>query len=331
MSTYSPYPTDPKLTALVQEWGNASTGFVHQCLFPEVNALGCKFKWIDWKNTLNQKIVDTRVGACSNVHEIKPSSFEWKYGETEDEALDMPVCYECNTFCGELPFDLEAMKAKELYDRIILGREKQAIDLAFDQTAYAAATNQDPGNVANIEAGGMKFDLNALHAGGVNNTTASIMKYFQDVQIKRRFKANVAVMNLAVYYALKRHPNFLGKNNCCDPLVGDQELAALLGVQRICIGDAYYDQAAAGLPVSESKFLGSSILLVHNSLMGMGATTTETPKRIFGFAAVEKQQVGMKLPDMHLGAFGGYRIRVAARRKAIVADYSMATLIQNAI
>lgn len=325
---------DATLTALVQEYGNCESDYVADCLFPRMNVCSQKFKWTNFSKEQPYKPVNDFVGSCSQVHEVNMLESTFQHGETEGHGLEMkiPLTDLANANCGpcdNVNYDLMAKNAKYLYNKLMLNREIRTAELALDTTAYAAS------------------DVIDLTSAEFNNATAPTdpLNFFSNlIACKPGRRPNGMLMSYKVWTVIRKSPSLLG-NVDRRGMVSEEEFKAMFGLDYLCIADSQFDEAAAGLPQSLQDTWNSSIILFRRNT---NFATTDCPEATFGFTAQTAFDISkptgsvvpvnggnpamvMKWYDFSNGLHGVWRIRVGEYVKEVVADYSQACIVTNAI
>lgn len=317
----STYPNKARLLDVVQEAGLKRKGLVASCIFPEVEVPSCQFEWIDWEQEYDDlKPVDDTVGCTSAVHRIDPSGFEYKQGKTKEHALDMPLKECCVSACtpdGRLPFNIDAKKAQQLVDKLLINREIAAIGKATNESAYTV------GSAPLTEASDGK--IFTLARTDIFDPDYDLLGLFQAIQDQAAFGArNTLTLDQATFNAMLRHPSFKPGGCAIPPLAAQTELASLIGIDKICIADARYNSAAPGAAASLTKFWGNYILLTRS----LEVVTPDEPTRTFGFSAFTKPLTNRVYFDDKVGSDGSNIHVVSHDFTEVVADIKAGTLLK---
>lgn len=317
----STYPNTARLTTIVQEAGLKRSGLVASCIFPEVEVPSCNFEWIDWKQDYeNLKLTDDTIGCYSQPHRVDPGSFEYIQGKTKEHALDMVLKECCVSACtpdGRLPFNIDAKKTQQLVDKILLNRELAAIAKATNESAYTA------GSAPLTEASdGKMFTLTRTD---IFDEDYDILGLFQAIQDNAAFGArNTMVLDRPTLNAMLRHPKFKPGGCAIPVMAAESEVAALLGLDKVCVADARYNSALPGAAANLTKIWGSYILLTRS----FDVVTPDEATRTFGFSAYTKDLSNRVYFDNTIGSGGGNVQVVSHDLTEIIADIQAATLIK---
>jgi len=325
---------DAGLTALVQEYGNCESDYVADCIFPRMNVCSQKFKWTKFDKEAPYKTVNDFVGSCSQVHEVNMLESSFEHGETEGHGLEVkiPLTDLGNANCGpcdNVNYDIVAKQTKYLFDKLMMQRELRAAKLALDTTKY------DPADV--ISMTGAEF----------NNTTTPTdpLNFFSNlIACKKGARPNGMLMNYKVWTVIRKIPTLLG-NTERRGMISEEEFKSIFGLDWLCIADSCFDDAANGLPQDLKDTWDTSIVLFRRN---RNFATTDCPEATFGFTAQTAFNISkptdsivpvnsgnpamvMKWYDPSNGLHGVWRIRVGEYVKEVIADYSQACIITDAI
>lgn len=274
----------PKLSTIVQSANLNRSGLVADCIFPQV-AVGAKhFSYIDFMNAENMaRIVDDSVTCKSNVKEVGGEDLKLVDASLKDHALAQSLG-ECNiTVCGDegrVIAQLEAAKTRNLLNKLLTSREARAIALATDTTKFGAAVTTAPTASTQIDGG-----YYTISATNFNDPNYGLRRYFQGFQEYARYgQFNTMVTDLATLNTMLSHPQFIGYGLVPTPMASQQTLASLLGVQKICIADATYNDGVGDTPAMKRFWPTGTILFTKS--YGMSSTTEET--FAFGISAYNR-------------------------------------------
>lgn len=319
------FPSKPKLSAILQQATLKRDGLVADCIFPPVKT-PCNFEYIDWSNGINVKAVDDAVACKSDVHEVDPESFVLTPAKVQDHALVQSMGDCCVTTCGDdagYAAKIEQGKTIQLMNRLLIGREKRAVALATNEASYINNNALVPGEVGAVNEGGMY----SLTKASLNDANFALLKYFQPIQTNnfttgRRTKA---VMSQNTLNAFLSHPNFLGAGCIINPLTTKDAVAALLGVNEVCIGDAALNNGV-GAAVSLAGNWSDNYILFTASYELL---TVNEQQVGFGFSAYDKGFRINYYTNEAKGPDGGVQMQKMAHDwTEIVLTYRAATLVK---
>lgn len=233
-------PQVPELTAITQEITLNRSGLVADCIFPLVKT-PCLFSYIDWTAELKElKSIADLVTCKSDANETGGAEFELKQAATRDRALMQVMDECCVVVCGDPQINVKiaAGKTRSLSNKLLIGREERAIDLATNVANYVNNNTATPATADAVIDGG-RFNLSTAN---FNDPNFPLLRYLQGINENAKFGArNVMVTDLATINAMLVHPNFIGSGCVVDPITTIEKVRSLLGLTKICIADAMYN------------------------------------------------------------------------------------------
>lgn len=322
----SKYPIDAKLSAIVQQANLKREGLVADSILPTVQT-PCAFKYIDWTNALTGlKITDDSVTCKSDVKMVNDIAFILKDASLKDHALEQGLGECCVTTCGDdnaYKQKIEAGKTRQLLDKLLINREKRAIDLALKKASYTDNSAKIPSASDAVVEGGW-FNLPKTDVVNVNY---ALLAYFQDIQanLPTTGQRTLAVMDLETLNMLRRHPNFIGGGCSTEAMTSTEKVAALLGVQKIVIANAYYNNGT-GVSTTMAKLWPKNHILFTTSF---NAVTSEDEQIQFGFSAYSRGLKQFMRLDGGKGPTDGEWIQKQSHDfTEIILSYKSATVVQ---
>lgn len=326
----SAFPSKSKLSAIVQQASLKRSGLVADAIFPQVKT-PTRFDYIDWSNAANIKLVDDAVSCKTDVHEIDPEAFTLVSAKVEDHALQQSMG-DCNiTVCGDEAAYIakkEQGKTLQLMNRLLIGREKAAIALAVDETKYTANGTQGspvlPGASGAVNEGGLYYLDKSDY---LDNANAALLKWFLPIQTNNFLsgKRNVAVMSQNTLNKLLVHPNFLGAGCIVDAITTQDKVASLLGVQKIVVADAGFNNGT-GATVSLQTLWSDDYILFTASYEFL---TSDEQQVAFGISAYDKGfRVNHYIKEEKGPDSGVEMQKIAHDLTPIVLSYKAATLVK---
>lgn len=324
------YPTERLLADIVFEQSLKREGLVAECAFPGILVPSCDYKYADWTTTAdfngkldNMKEMNDLIGCYSAPKRINPSSFKYINGTTQEHALEMVLKDCCGpNFCGPVTIDVDGAKTLELTDLILLQHEIRAIKMILDESKYTDAAAALPSAVSSE---GTMFNLSMAN---LLNPAFDLFGYFQEIQSDNKLTGarNVMITKLSLFNKLLRHPS-VKPGGCAIPVMAAQEeLASLLGLQKICIADTVVNSALPNQPFSLTDNFGNYFWMAK----AVKLQRTDAPIRGFGFGAYTKDLSSRIKFDDNMGAEGGEVQVVYHDITPTVVDFEAATLIKVA-
>lgn len=165
---------------------------------------------------------------------------------------------------ADAALDPEQDATELLSEQVKLAREIRAATLLF------TAGNYPTGNKVTL-TGSDQF----THASSTPIKT--IKDACNDVVARGGMRPNVAVMNMDVYLALEEHTTVVGRLQYTDPFVREAKVAALLGLDKIFVGQAMKNTAQEGIAESLSAVWTDSLALYYVPPQVLKATGEESP------------------------------------------------------
>lgn len=286
MAQLRPFPTDPRLTAMVIAYQNAE--MIADRVLPRVPVAKKEFRWLKFDRAERMTVPETLVGRKSLPNEVDFTADE-EAGMVHDRGLDDVV-----------PNDDIAEAAGTGYDPLAEAVDGLAELIALDREIRVAAKVLNPANfpAANQVTVTEKWD------DPDSNPVKQIRDYLDTLWVR----PNKAVIPHAVWNQLSAHPRVIaaitpaGKT---DGFATRQQLAALLEIDEILIGQGRKNQQKPGQePQIVKVWGGDSVLFFY-------ANPTATPRRgvTFGYSPVWGNKVAGQIPEPKMGLRGSVRVR----------------------
>lgn len=301
----SVFEHDAALTAIVQDIKQCGNG-VADCIAPVQQVPSCTYKYTIFDNEAYYKIPQAKLAGCAYPNEIECLTFETKIRETNQYFLDKYVCERdlaCwnASPCNTVQFDWLAKQAQNLMNKLMLSHEFDVVSKAFDETKYIPYDSTATLN------NGMCIDW-AVECPDdqPHDPQAKLLEKLMCLIEESAPRYNYMVIGRSVLNAFRRHPDFLGSGCVISNLTDTDSIAALLGLDGICVSDNYYDAAPLGAGRDLKRFVDTSILLFHRS---PGATSPDCGEANFGWTAQWRQTFAGRIPCPKRGGTGGLYLR----------------------
>lgn len=319
------FPSRPKLSAITQMATLKRSGLVADCIFPPIKT-DCKFSYIDWESELvGLKETDDHVGCKTDVHEVDSEPFTLVDASLKDHGLSQVLDECCISVCGDeasYKAKIEAGKTRQLTNKLLVAREKRAISLATSAAKYTDNTSKVPSASDAVVDGGL-FKLSKTNFDSANY---ALLRYLLGIQenVKISGQRNVMVTDRAVLNGLLSHPNFIGAGCVVDPLTTIDKVAALLGLDKICVADASYNDGL-GVSPTMSKFWPANTILFTTS---HELVTPQDETMSFGISAYNRGfQQYTWLEEKKGPKEGALMQKISHDYTEIVLSYKAATLV----
>ena len=308
MAPIRPFTVDPVLTAIAIGYSNPANTLIADQVLPIVPVMGEQFKWTEYPIASAFTLPETRVGRRGQPNQITFEGLE-RDGSTEDYGLDTPIPIS----------DIEAARRSRAQKRSTYDPEQNAVMMLtklmqLRREVRVAATVQNEllytGDRRIALTGGDRFDQ--------YETSDPLLVLKAAVNATLIYRANTLVMGHAVWQVLSSHPvlvNAVRGNLTNKGIITREELAGLLEIKQVLVGEGYVNTARPGQAPELNRVWGDTIEALYvdpsmNSPMGEVS---------FGFTAEYGGRVSGRIEDPDIGIYGGFRIRVGGAQREIVA------------
>lgn len=317
------YPSRPALSAIVQQAGLNRSGLVADCLFPQVKT-DCKFSYVDWTDELLAlKPADDSLTCTSDIHEVDTVPFTLVDKSVKLHGLSQVLEECCVSICGDngVQAKIEAGKTRQLLNKLLIAREQRAINLATADANYVSAGATLPA----AEAGGVDGKRFTLTTANFTNPAYALRSYFQGIQTNNIYgQKNVMVTDLATLNGILGHPSFIGAGCVVDPITTPEKAAAILGVEKICIADASYNDGIGATPTMTKLWPAGVILFVRSYEF----VTSQDPTFSFGITAYDQGLKQFTWLDVEKGGGAGALMQKQSHDfTEVVLSYKAATKV----
>lgn len=306
MANQRPFVVDATMTAIAIGYSNPAQTLIADRVLPRVPVGGEKFDWTEYPVDEAFTVPDTRVGRKGRVNQVEFTGKE-QTDSVDDFGLEDPIPYsdikEADRLRAEnrSQFNPENHATMQLTNLTMLDREVRVAQLIQDPNSYSA-------NRRLTLTGTDKFD------DYENSNPIEVLKTaINDTLI---YRANKLVMGHKVWQSLNSHPdvvNAIRGNVTGKGIITREELAALLEIQEIIVGEGYVNTAKKGQDTNLQRVWGNSIqaLYIDPSVSAKSGVT-------FGFTAEYGNRVAGRIEDPNIGLEGGVNIRVGERVKELI-------------
>lgn len=308
MAQVRPFPIDARLTAMAIAYSNNE--FIADRVLPRVPVARKEFRWMKFNRAERMTVPETLVGRKSLPNEVEFGATE-EAGFVHDRGLDDVVPNDDILEAqgsGYSPIDEAVEGTTEL---ILLDREIRTASKVMNPAAYPAA------NQVTITE---KWD------DPDSNPVVAIRDYLDGVWVR----PNVLVMPVPVWNALSAHPRVIaaitpaGKT---DGFATRQQLAALLEVNEIMVGQGYKNAAKPGQAEAFQRVWGGDSVLTYYR------NPQATPRRgvTFGYTAQWGNRVSGQIAEPKMGLRGSVRVRVGESVNEMIVCNDLAFLFKDVL
>jgi hypothetical protein len=318
----APFVIQPQLTAISLTYQNRT--FIAESVLPRVPVASQTFKWSKYTLADGFTIPDTRVGRKS-----APGQIDWTATETSDSTVDfgledaIPQADILNATAtekmwGVKPIDPMMRSTSLLTQLIATDRENRVSQLVFALGTYPAANR-------------VTLSGTSQWSDTANSNPVSALMNALDIPVVR---PNVLVLGQQTWTGLRQHPkvtaaafpsggNALGGGT----ILQREALAALLEIDEVIVGPAWYNTAKPGQTPTLARLWGKHASLIYR------APQVETVNDVtFGFTAQWGDRIAGTIErDPSVGLRGGTRVRVGESVKEEISASDAAYFFQNAV
>jgi hypothetical protein len=306
----APFPIIPELTAIAVRYRNQS--LIADQVLPRVPVARQEFKYV--RHTLAEgfTLPETRVGRRSRPNMVEFSATEVT-ASCADYALDDAIP-DADVANAAPNMDPVGRAVEGLSDLIALDREKRVADLVFSSATYPA------GNKVTLSGTSQWSDFTA------SNPIDAILAANDTLPMR----ANVLVLGQAVWTKLRQHPRVVqavygSAQNA--GVVNRQQVAELLELSEILVGQGFLNTAKKGQTPSLSRVWGKHAALIHRD----GLADTRGNRTTFGFTAQWGERIAGTIRDPNVGMRGGTVVRVGESVAEVIAAPDLGYLFENAV
>lgn len=302
----SPLFINPTLSAIAIKYRQA--GFVADDIMPRMNVdhqefYALKDRMADWITP-----PDTTVGRLGKPHQLANSFQDQTLLATANQGLDEPVP---NQDAMNGPSESALARATQRVMSLVMMRRELRV--------AAVVANSSNYNDSTTLSGTSQWS-DRTNSNPLNDLLTYLDKPF--------IRPNTLVMGRDVWTQLCQHPKIISSLSMLSVAaakVSQDQVAALLEVDRIIVGNGWYNTAAKGQAVSKSRIWGKFCAGVYLGQNGSDAGNT------WGYTAQFGARVAGTYQDPTLGLFGGVYVRAGESVKEVVAAPEFGFLISGAV
>ena len=319
MADRRPFVVDPVLTSIAIGYRNTANMLIADEVLPRQPVGGEKFKYTEYPIGEAFTVPDNEIGRRGRTQRVEFSGDE-KDSSVKDYGLETDIPYSDINEAARMReqglgnYDPEKHATMSLTDLNILRREVRVASIVQNPANYRA-------NQKIALAGTDKFD------DYDNSKPLEVLK--EAIHGTLVFRANLLTMGHKVWQALSSHPHIVNaiRGNLTDKgIVRREELAALLEVKKILVGEGYLNVAEKGKPVDLQRVWGNSIqaLYIDPAARPEGGMT-------FGMTAEYGNRLAYRYDDRNVGLEGGVVIRQGERVRELVVAPDVGYQITGAV
>ena len=314
----TPFVVNPMLTAIAIGFMNTEDQLIADRVMPRV-PVAKTFNWTRYASEQAYSVPDTRVGRKSAPNEVSFTS-DQVTDRVDDFGLDDVVPQDDVDAFEAMPkpssggpLAPDQLATMMLTNLVLLDREIRVAAQVQNSANYVAANRQT------LTGTDQWNDY-------VNSDPQSDLLAALDVPLLR---PNSITMGQAVWTTLRQHPKLVRAVNNTDQsngIITRQQLADLLEVQNIWIGNGRLNTAKKGQAPVFARVWGKNVALTYTSPLA-----AQTFQPTWGWTAQFGTKFAGEFQDPKKGLKGSRTIRVGEQVKEIVAAPDAGYLFSNAI
>lgn len=255
--------------------------------------------------------VETFVGRTGLVNELANSQQDPTYLATRDQGLDERVP---NRDAMNGPNESALMRATQRVMGLVELRREQRV-------AAMVTTAGNYGFTATLSGTSQWSDR-------VNSNPLNDMLTYLD---KPFMRPNKLIMGRDVWTQLSQHPKMVQAVypvNSTAGKVTSQQVADLLEIDEIIVGDGWYNSAAKGQTIAQTRLWGKFCAGIYQS---QADTIDPQGGNSWGFTAQFGQRVAGTIQDPDIGLFGGVKVRAGESVREVVPAPEFGFLLSAAV
>lgn len=301
MATQAPFPLNPSLTAIALTYRNEA--LIADMVLPRVPVATETFKYFRMNRDETFTVPDTKIGRKSEANVVEFGGVEVS-DFTADYGLKDPVPIRDIENAAGTPFDPLGRASLNTSRLVQLDREQRVANFVLNTANYAAS------NRATLSGTSQWNDY-------ANSNPLNAMLQAFDTMLMR---PNKLVLGQPVWTVLRQHPRILeaikgtGAGLGSQGVVTRQQLAELLELQEVIVGQAWINGARRGLAANMQRCWGKFALAMYTEpVTGTESATT------FGFTA--ESGGGLRVRDWfdpNIGTDGAQVVQVVDTVKEVM-------------
>ena len=314
MTETAPFPVDSRLQGIALAYRNPTQNFIADKIMPRTPVATKSFKYLEFDSEQHFSLPDTKVGRKS-----EPSVVEYVANERSATVLDyglddiVPIDDIEQARASNLDFDPQAKAVEFLTDLVMLDRERRVAKIVQDRSNYASD------KVTLVDNANKKWNLN----------TVNPRELLLDALDKPLLRPNTMVVGREAWTKIRQHPKLVSSVSSADNSEGavtKQQLADLLEIHQVLVGDSIYNSAAKGQDLTKAFSWGKDVALLH-----INPTAGAQSGISWGYSAEYGKRIAGIIPDPHKGARGAIVVRVVESCCELVAAKDLGLLFKNVV
>ncbi|TVO53852.1 phage capsid protein [Denitromonas halophila] len=313
MATQSPIPVNPQLTAVALAYRNQN--LIQDLVLPRVDAHD-EFFWHKHQKDAAFSVPDTKLGRKSEANEVEFTATRMD-DSTQDYGLKDKVPLSDMRKAEGTNIDPLATATENLTRLVTLDRERRVAGMVFNAANYAT------GNKVVLSGTSQWSDYS-------NSNPLSAILTKMDGMIMR---PNALTIGQAVWTILRQHPKIVeavkgtGAGSDAQGMISREQLAALLEIDNIYVGQAFINGAKKGQAMTLSRTWGKHCALIYQEPVSSTANATT-----FGFTAQSGDGLRVRSWfDEKVGSDGAEVVQVVDTVKEVITADDLGYFFENAV
>ena len=309
----APFPVDSRLQGIALAYRNPTQSFIADKIMPRTPVATKSFKYLEFDSEQHFSLPDTKVGRKSEPTVVEYVATE-KSATVFDYGLDdiVPIDDIEQARASNIDFDPQAKAVEFLTDLVMLDRERRVAKIVQDSANYAST------KVTNVSSSA-KWDNNTVNP-------RNLLLNALDTPLLR---PNTMVVGREAWTKIRQHPKLVSSVSSADNSEGaitKQQLADLLEIHQVLVGDSIYNAAARGQDLNKTYSWGKHIALLH-----INPAASAQSGISWGYSAEYGKRIAGIILDPHKGARGAIVVRVVESCCELVAAKDLGMLFQNVV
>lgn len=299
-----PFTQDPALTAMAVNFRNPDVTLIADKVLPRHDVGDEKYKYDYFPPEEIFTVPNTTVGRRGAVPQVEFTA-EQRTGAVRDHGLETPIpvsdikAAERQRANSNSSYDPEARAVEGLTHLIHLDREIRVANMVGDETKY------DADKKVTLAAGEKWTQADSDPIGDIKTGQSATFIV----------RPNVGICSRQVFDVLSMHPKILKavhRNDGDSGVATAQQIANLLELSEMLIGDAFANTARKGQAAAWQRMWGNHFSLIHRS----SVASPDSGMPTFGITAEWRRFGGTgalfsgRIPSSHGGLEGSTIIRV---------------------
>jgi hypothetical protein len=295
----APFIIRPDLVAIANDYSrvnSARRGFIADQVMPRVRVGSPQFEYMEFPVDEAFYVPDTQVDRLGRLNELVQAATT-AAGAVKDWGLAQPVAYRDVRAAQQanIPFSPLARATRNVTDKVQLAREVRVANFIFNAASYQAG-----------------YKVTLAGATQWSDPASDPVAVINDAAAGMLVKPNTLVLGMSTRNILRRHTKVsvaLGGSAESGRYVQDAELAEVLGVERIVIGNTIRATSKRGQTLATGPIWGKHAALLFVPPTGPDGNVDDDQSPAFGLTFQWNDNVAGTYDDPTIGLYGGVRVK----------------------